>query len=317
MKLSIVATLYYSAPHLAEFCSRIISTAGKLTQDFELILVNDGSPDNALAVALSERARDSRIKIIDLSRNFGHHQAMMTGLRAASGERVYLTDCDLEVAPETLENFDTEWQRLSKDAGPEGIDVVCGIQEQRQDPWPRRVPGSVYYSLYNWLSDTRISRNFLTERLMSRRYVLALGSHQEREITISGLMSITGFRQESFVVKKSFKGSSTYTTLRRFRMLVNSITNFSAKPLWGVFWMGVISFSVSLGYAFWLVIQRLLLNGVGVSGWTSVMVSMWVIGGLVLMSIGVVGVYLAKVFSEVKQRPVAVIRARYGWGDAE
>lgn len=317
MTLSIVTTLYCSASHLSEFCSRMTVVAAKLTTDFELILVNDGSPDNALAVALAKRAGDSRIKIIDLSRNFGHHQAIMTGLRAARGERVYLTDCDLEVAPETLADFDAAWRRLALEAGPEGIDVVYGIQERRQDPWLRRFLSAMYYLLFNWLSDTQIPHNFLTERLMSRRYVESLIRLQEREITISGLMSITGFRQELLVVKKGFKGSSTYTILRRFRMLVNSIVNFSSKPLWGVFWLGLVSFVISSTYAFWLVIQRLTMKGAGVSGWASVMVSMWIIGGLVLMSIGIVGVYLAKVFNEVKQRPVAVIRAKYGWEDAD
>ena len=291
--------------------------AEKVTPDFELILVNDGSPDNSLDIALEERARDPRIKVVDLAINIGHHHAIMAGLRASIGDRVYLTDCDMEVTPEALIDFYVEWKRLEIGSGAAGIDVIYGIQMERQGPWLRRVLGGLFYPLFNWMAGAQIPKNQVIERLMSRRFVDALVLMQERTFNIGGLMSITGFRQEPFLVAKSYKGSTVYSLHRRLALFIDSITAFSSKPLWGIFWMGLIFFSVSISYSLWLLIENFFLHDIGVSGWTSVMVSMWVIGGFVLMSIGIVGIYLSKVFIEVKQRPLSVIRAAYGWEDVE
>src|SRR5256885_14440017 len=149
MKLSIVTTLYYSAPYLDEFYDRACAAAEKFTRDFEIILVNDGSPDNSLEVALSIYQKDHRVKVIDLSRNFGHHKAMMTGLAHASGELVFLIDCDLEEEPELLERFHRELIAS-------GADVVYGVQQKRKGDLFERVSGTLFFKLFNALSSQSI-----------------------------------------------------------------------------------------------------------------------------------------------------------------
>ncbi len=156
MELSIVTTLYCSEPHIKEFCNRMIAAAQKITPDFELILVNDGSPDNSLTIALALYHTHHNIKIIDLSRNFCHHKAMMTGLMHAGGERVFLIDCDLEEPPEVLD----EWSnQMNADAD---LDVVYGVQSSREGSWFKRISGWIFYRLINAFSTVKLPVNTLT-----------------------------------------------------------------------------------------------------------------------------------------------------------
>jgi putative glycosyltransferase len=300
MRLSIVSTLYRSAPYVAEFCRRASEAARQLTPDFEIVLVNDGSPDAALEVALETRKLNPHIKVIDLARNFGHHKAMMTGLAHAKGDLVFLIDSDLEEPPELLGPFKAELDRTK-------ADVVYGVQAKRRGGSFERLTGAMYYSLFNTITSLPIPRNLLTVRLMTRRYVQALVSHQERELNIGALWTFTGFAQVAMAVDKAHKGSTSYDLRKRISHLVNSVTSFSSAPLVFVFYLGV-SISILSGlFGGYLIIRRLFF-GVLLEGWPSLIVSVWFLGGLTLLSLGVLGVYLAKVFTEVKQRPYTVIR---------
>jgi putative glycosyltransferase len=300
MRLSIVSTLYQSAPYVAEFCLRASEAARQLTPDFEIVLVNDGSPDAALEAALDARKQNPHVKIIDLARNFGHHKAMMTGLAHARGDLVFLIDSDLEEAPELLGAFKAEMDRT-------GADVVYGAQAKRRGGAFERITGAMYYSLFNAITSLPIPRNLLTVRLMTRRYVLALVAHQERELNIGALWTFTGFAQVAMAVDKAHKGSTSYDVRKRIAHLVNSVTSFSSAPLVFVFYLGVSISSLSGLFGGYLIIRRLFF-GVLLEGWPSLIVSVWFLGGLTLLSLGVLGVYLAKVFTEVKQRPYTVIR---------
>jgi glycosyltransferase involved in cell wall biosynthesis len=181
MKLSIITTLYYSAPYIEEFYRRSIAAAEQITSDIEIVIVNDGSPDNALELARKLVKQDARVVVVDLARNFGHHRAIMTGLAYTTGDYVFLIDCDLEEVPETLPAFFTALH-----ADPEA-DVVYSVQNKRQGPLLRRLPGDFYYRLVNYLSDYDVPRNILMTRLMSQRYVKALLEHREQLFSIEGL----------------------------------------------------------------------------------------------------------------------------------
>jgi putative glycosyltransferase len=306
MRLSIVSTLYSSAGHLEEFCRRASDAARQITPDFEIVLVNDGSPDRSLDVALDIRRRNAHVKLVDLARNFGHHKAMMTGLSQARGDLVFLIDSDLEESPELLSVFLTEMERT-------GADVVFGIQNKRRGSAFERATGALFYTLFNAITSQPIPRNLVTVRLMSQRYVRALVAHQEREIMIAGLWTITGFQQVPLAVEKKHKGRSSYNVRRKITHLVNSVTSFSSTPLIFIFYLGL-SISAFAGvFGLYLVIRRLFF-GVLLEGWPSLIVSVWFLGGLTLLSLGVIGVYLAKVFMEVKQRPYTIVREVYEAG---
>jgi len=304
MELSIVTTMYHSAPYLEEFYERVTKAAKKITEDYEIVFVNDGSPDDSLDIAVALHEKDSRVTVVDLSRNFGHHRAMMTGLGYAKGEKVFLIDCDLEEEPELLRTF---WQKLDD----EGCDVVYGVQETRKGWAFERITGNLFYRLFNLLSICRIPENLTTVRLMSRRYVESLLKHEESEIMLAGLWAITGFQQIPVQVVKHEKGTTTYSLARKLEIFVNGVTSFSNKPLIYIFYIGFFIMFISSIYILYLVGRKLFYN-TGVQGYTSLIVSIWFLSGLMIFCLGVIGIYLGKVFMEVKNRPNTIVRTIYG-----
>jgi putative glycosyltransferase len=303
MRLSVVTTLYRSAGSLAEFHQRVSRAAAALTGSYEIVFVNDGSPDDSLQMAMRILETDPSVRIVDLSRNFGHHKAMMTGLSYARGELIFLIDSDLEEDPELLASFDDTLHS-------QGADVVYGVQESRKGGFVERLSGWIYFQVFNWLSEYPIPENLLTVRLMTRRYVTALLSHRERESTIAGLWAITGFKQVARRVRKHSKGATTYTPARKITVLVNSITSFSDRPLVFIFYAGLAIGGAASLAAVYLVIRRMFF-GVALPGWPSLIVSVWLLGGLMLNAIGIVGIYLSRVFIETKQRPYTIVRDVY------
>ena len=304
MKLSIVATLYQSAPYIAEFYQRASASAKQLVgDDYEIILVNDGSPDDSLDLAVHVAETDSHVVVVDLSRNFGHHKAMMTGLSYAKSELVFLVDCDLEEEPECLIGFAE--QMLNNPC-----DVVYGVQDERKGGWFERWSGRWFYRFFRALTGLALPENVVTARLMTRRYVDALLRHKEREVFMAGLWHITGFVQRPQTVKKHNTSETTYTFRRKMSLLVNSVTSFSNAPLVSIFYIGVSISLFAVFYIGYLCIHWIFL-ATPLSGWTSVMASIWLLGGLVISFIGVVGIYLSKIFSETKQRPYTIVRQLY------
>jgi putative glycosyltransferase len=303
MDLSVVTTIYRSAGHLMEFYTRACAAAEKFTRDFEIILVNDGSPDDSLQIALSIYERDERVRVIDLSRNFGQHKAMMTGLVHARGELVFLLDSDLEEEPEFLEAFHTQLRST-------GVDVVFGVQRQRKGKLFERLSGTVFFKLFNALSTQPIPPNLITARLMTRRYVSALVQHKEREVMIGGLWQATGFRQLPVSITKHYRASTTYNLRKKLAYFVNAVTSFSSKPLVYIFYLGCLILALSSIAALDLVIRKLFF-GMLLQGWASLIVSVWLMGGVTIFCLGVLGIYLAKIFIEVKQRPYTIISQIY------
>jgi len=304
LKLAIVATLYYSSPHLDEFYRRAVISARQLTDDYTIVLVNDGSPDDSLDRAIRLAETDDHVLVVDLSRNFGHHKAMMTGLAHAEGDLVFLIDSDLEEEPEWLLTFDEQMLR-------EQCDVVYGVQASRRGRFLDRWLGQCYYWLMRVTIGMDLPENITTARLMTRRYVDALLQFREREVYLLGLWYLTGFVQTPQAVQKHSTSESTYTFRRKVAMVVNAASSFSNVPLVGIFYFGIaISLAASLYIAYvvilWLSVAQ------QISGWTSIIASIWLIGGVVISFIGVVGIYLSKVFSETKRRPYTIIRQVYG-----
>lgn len=303
-KLSIVATLYMSEPYLEEFYSRCTAAARKLVgNDYEIVLVNDGSPDNSRNKARALVEADQHVSLIDLSRNFGHHKAIMTGLSYAQGELVFLIDSDLEEPPEALLDFAHEMRVTD-------CDVVYGVQSTRKGDLSERVSGAVFWRLINFMSGMNIPANPLTARLMTRAYVQALVSHTEREVFLAGLWHITGFEQRPIVVQKKSREETTYSLRKRMALFVNSITAFSNLPLIWIFYCGTAIMLFALVYILYLFINRLFFAGV-IEGWTSVVASVWLLGGLMISFMGITGAYISKIYSEVKNRPYTIVRKVY------
>jgi len=232
VKLSIVATLYRSARGLQEFHQRCMAAAAATTDEVEMILVDDGSPDDSLDVALALQADDPRVIVVELARNFGHHKAMMTGLQHATGDLVFLLDSDLEEPPEALSRFHAKLEG-------EGWDVVFGVQRARRGGFFERITGKIFYRIIESLSDRSIPQNLLTARLMRRDYVDALIAHQDRSFQMSDLWVLTGFRQAPMEMEKLALSPTTYSFARRIRMAVDHVTTTSTRLLYLIFYCGL------------------------------------------------------------------------------
>ena len=292
MKLSVVATLYQSAPYLDEFLARMSAAASKLTHDYEIILVNDGSPDNSLERAVEHSKHDPHLTVVDLSRNVGHHTAARAGLRFATGERVFLIDSDLEEVPELLTSFSD-----SMDAT--GADLVYGIQSERTGGWFRRWSGAAYYALVNALADIPIPRNVLLVRLMSQRYVQALIAHREHKFAISYLCARTGFQQQAVPVVRTHKPTTSYSLARRWALLIDTLTVSGSAPLKLGLFIGVLEIALSLAILSTRPIEAAVL----------------LLGGIVAATAGLIGKHLATLLLEVTDRPRVIVRRRYGFPD--
>ena len=303
MKLSIVATLYKSADYIAEFNRRASAVAKELVgEDYEIIYVNDGSPDESLNLAVQLTKEDGHLAVVDLSRNFGHHKAMMTGLGYATGEQVFLIDSDLEEEPEWLLSF-------AKQMETEESDVVYGVQSKRRGGFFEQATGKLFYKAFRFLTGIAQPNDIVTARLMSRRYVNSLLLHQERELNIGGLWVITGFKQAQQIVQKHATSPTTYSLAHKLSHLVNAVTSFSSKPLVYTFYSGLFISITAITYIAYLTIRYFI--AAPPDGYTSIIASVWLFSGLIIFFIGLQGIYISKVFSEVKQRPYSIIRHVY------
>jgi putative glycosyltransferase len=303
MKLSIVTPLYRSAPYIAEFHRRASAVATALAgDDYEIVMVNDGSPDDGLDIAVGLSDIDQHVVVVDLSRNFGHHKAIMTGLATAVGDLVFLIDSDLEEEPEWLLHFEKQMRA-------EASDVVYGVQATRKGNWFERYTGTIFYRLFRFITGTNQPDNIVTARIMSLRYVDALLAHREREVNLMGLCLITGFKQSYRTITKHATSPTSYSLARKLDVFVNAVTSFSNLPLFFTFYSGlVISASAGL-FIFYLLFIHLF--GSPPSGYTSIIASIWLFSGFIILFTGLQAIYIGKIFSEVKQRPYTIVRHIY------
>lgn len=310
MEVSIVTTLYRSAGYISEFYERIKNAVNSLGLIYEIIIVNDGSPDNSLDIAIGIQKKDPNVKVIDLSKNFGHHKAILTGLSLTSGELVFLIDCDLEEEPELFLQFYSEWAKNG-----DRFDVYYGIQNHRTGSMYRRVAGSIFYKLFNFLSDVPINENICTVRLMTRRYIESLLMYKDKNVFLAALFEKTGYNQTPIAINKTYKGSSSYNFMKKITLMVDAVTSFSSKPLTVIMLSGLAISTVSFLYAFYLLVRKAFGDSI-ISGWTSLMVSVWFLSGIIILSLGTIGIYISKIYNETKDRPLTVVKRIYYGGDS-
>lgn len=299
MKLSIITTLYKSAAHFEDFHRRASEAARRVTDDYEIVIVDDGSPDNSLDIACGIAATDGHVRVVELSRNFGHHKALMAGLDHAGGELCFLIDSDLEEDPALLETFMDKMQSAD-------CDVVYGFQETRKGDLLESTGGKLAWYWISKLYSIDIPMNQCTVRLMRREYVNALLLHRESNTIIGGLWVITGFRQVGVPVAKGHREESSYSLLLRFATLLNGITSFSSVPLHLMVAFGMIVSFVSFGFGIFVLLEKLIHNTA--VGWASLIVSIWFMSGIIVFCLGVIGIYISRIFIETKNRPYVIVR---------
>jgi dolichol-phosphate mannosyltransferase len=307
-EISIVAPVYKCGDCVAELHRQVLAALEPLVDSFEIVLVNDGCPQNSWDAVRALAERDSRVKGINLSRNFGQHYAIAAGLHACTGNWVVVMDCDLQDRPDEI-------PRLYRKA-LEGYDIVYALRRNRQDHWTKRWISRSFAVVYNFLSDVTIDPRACNFSIASRQVIDGYRRLKELNRSYHLFLRWLGFRSCYLEVDHAprFTGKSAYDLHRGFLLALESVTSQSNKPLIlsirAGFLMSGSAFLVGLFFAI-----RYFTRGIGVEGWTSVIVSIYFIGGLLLANLGVLGLYLGKVFNEVKDRPLYMVRETINFED--
>lgn len=300
--VSVVIPFFNEERSVDELLARLKNVADASTHDFEIICVNDGSADATWAKLSAWAPRWKAVKLIDLSRNFGKEIALMAGLDRARGGAVVLMDSDLQHPPETLTQFVDLWQQ--------GHDVVVGVRRDRSaDSKMRTAASRAFYRLFNLLSETPISNQEGDFRLMDRRVVDAVRRMRERSRFMKGIYAWVGFGSVGveFDAPERKHGASSFSPRRLFNLAFDGILSFSTVPLRIGVLVGV---AVALGATvagvyYWL---KTLIFGVDLPGFASLIVATLLLGGLILAKLGLVGLYIGRIYEEVKGRPLYVVR---------
>jgi len=300
-KISVVSPVYCCANCLRDLCARLASVLSTIGGDYEIILVDDASPDDAWQVMRELCAADARVKAIALSRNFGQHYAIAAGLEHARGDWVVVMDCDLQDRPEEIGNLYAKAR--------EGNDVVFAERETRQDSWFKRTSSRAFIALLNYLSGAHYDHRTANFGIFSRAVVDAIRSMGDQSRFFPVMVRWAGFGVASIPVQHEARadGRSAYTLRRLARLALDIILSYSDKPLRLVAALGILVSMIALGMtAFSL--YRYLHGDVSVAGYTSVIASMWLLSGITLFCMGIIGLYVGRVFESVKFRPVFIVR---------
>jgi len=280
------------------------------SEDYELVFVDDGSRDDTLTVLRALQSGDSRVRVVALSRNFGHQVAVTAGLEHAAGDAVVLIDADLQDPPEVIGEMLTRWRA--------GVDVAYGMRIERQGETPFKLwTAKTFYRLINRVSDIAIPLDTGDFRLMDRKVVDALLDMPEKDRFIRGMVAWLGFRQEAVRYCRSARlaGETKYPLRKMLRFATDGIFSFSLVPLRIAGSMGLATAALAmLGVLYALVLR--MLTHVWVPGWTLLFIACSFLGGMQLVFLGVLGEYVGRVYGEVKRRPLYVVRERMGFASS-
>lgn len=307
--LSVVVPVYFEEAVIQEFYRRAVAALAPMASEFdlELVFVNDGSTDRTLERLLDLRDTDPRVKIIHFSRNFGHQIAVTAGVDHARGDVVAIIDSDLQDPPEVILDMLAKWR--------EGFKVVYGVRvERRGETAFKKLTAKLFYRVIGKLSDVSIPLDTGDFRLMDRSVVEGLRQMREENRYVRGMVSWLGFRQcgVPYVRDARFAGTTKYPLRKMIRFALNGITSFSEKPLTFATWAG--SFVTLLGFLFllYVVVGKLVHPESSVAGWTSLMAVLLFFGGIQLLSLGILGQYVGRIYREVKHRPLYLIERTWG-----
>lgn len=298
--ISIVTPVYGCCKSLNNLYERLNKTLSSITNDFEIIMVNDASPDNAWEAIKELAKKDDRVKGINLSRNFGQHYAITAGLDYANGYWVVVMDCDLQDQPEEITKLYNKAQ--------EGYDIVFGRRVERQDSFFKKLSSKLFFKVYDYFTESKTDNSIANFSIISKKVVEEMRKLKEQNRSYPLFVNWLGFKRTSIEIvhSKREEGKSSYTLKKLIDLAIDGIVAQSNKPLKLSIKFGFIISFVSLLYTIWLVLRYFIFS-IPVEGWTSMMVSFYFIGGLLFANMGFLGLYIGKIFDETKNRPLYVV----------
>lgn len=303
MQLSIVSPIYKGEKMLEELVTRIKASVETFTMDYEIILVNDCSPDNSWDKMKDICGRDKKVKGINLSRNFGQHYAITAGLMESKGEWVTVMDCDLQDRPEEIPNLYNKAQ--------EGYDTVFAQRMERKDNLFKRLSSTLFNAAFAFLTDQAQDKTVGNFGIYSRKVINAVLSMGDSVRWFPIMVKWVGFHIGYLPVEHSERaeGKSSYSLRRLLSVASDNMVAFSNKPLRLMLQFGFIVVVLSIIIALFYLI-RYLSGGIEVDGFTTMVISMWLLGGIMIMLIGMTGIYIGKIFDKTKERPLYIIREK-------
>jgi len=301
MKISVVTPVYGCAKSLDILYQRLQSTLSTITQEFEIIMVNDASPDDAWEQIKALAKEDARVKGINLSRNFGQHYAITAGLDFAEGEYVVVMDCDLQDQPEEIIKLYNKMQ--------EGYDVVIALRKNRQDSYFKRLRAKIFFKIFDYLAQTDTEPRANTFSICHKNVITYYKKMKEHTRSYTLFLRWLGFNKTYVEVNHSKRshGDSSYTFSKLLQLSIDYILVYSNKPL---------KISISFGLAITIIsilfgtniIYDYFFNNIAVDGWASIMVSLFFLFGLLFANLGILGLYIGKIYDETKARPLYVVK---------
>lgn len=309
VEISVIIPLYNESLGIEDLFSRLTPVLQQLQISYEIICINDGSTDNTFEKLVELNQQNPAIKIVNLSRNFGKEIALTAGIDYASGAAVIPLDADLQDPPELIAQLIAKWR--------EGYDVVYAVRRSRQgETWLKQVSAKAFYRTISSISHVPIPANTGDFRLLDRRVVEAIKKLPERTRFMKGLFTWVGYKQTAvfFERKPRHSGKTSWNYWQLWNFALDGIISFSYLPLKVWSYLGISISLISLLYALMLVL-RTLIFGVDVPGYASLMVAILFLGGIQLITLGVLGEYLGRVYEEVKGRPLYLVREEYGFSD--
>ncbi len=304
--LSLVVPVYNESESVDLFIDRVKNVFDTVADiDLNIVFINDGSTDDTLECLIKLQQENPRLRIVDLSRNFGKEAALTAGLEAASGQVVVPIDVDLQDPPELILQMIEKWR--------EGFDVVLGERTNRHsDSWAKRQSATWFYRIHNKISDPKIPENVGDFRLMDRAVVDALNELPESRRFMKGLFAWVGFRTTAIEYDRPERvaGSTKFNGWRLWNLALEGITSFSTEPLRMWTYLGAVVAAVSFLFIIFMVL-KVLIDGIDVPGYASVVVAVTFFGGLQLIGIGIIGEYLGRSYIESKRRPIYLVRRIY------
>ncbi|SNB46596.1 glycosyltransferase family 2 protein [Geobacter sp. DSM 9736] len=305
-RISIVVPCHNEESNVGILLSRIMSTMSAIGLEYEVIFVDDGSTDRTLHVLKGLQDAHRNVRVVELSRNFGHQAAICAGLDTAKGDAVIMMDADLQHPPEVIAQLVMKWK--------EGFEVVYTVRnDPAGTPFLKKITARLFYRLVNLLAKIDIPYNSADFRLLDRKAAYHLLSLPEKTKFLRGLVNWIGFRRCGVTYEASLRnaGSTKYTFLKMLRFAIDGITSFSAFPLQLSTIMGMVVSLFSFAYAAYAIIMKLF-SDYTIAGWASVLVSVLFLGGIQLMSLGIIGEYIDRIYTESKSRPMYIVRNIYG-----